>query len=412
MDTRPAPASDRHDVIDFLRGFAVLGILVMNIQSFAGPFAAYFNPTALGPPQPLDFTIWLTSHLFFDQKFMTIFSILFGAGILLMTTRVEERGGRAARLHYRRMFFLLVFGLIHAYLIWYGDVLVLYAVCGSIVFLFRRWRPIPLVITGVMVLAVAPTFMRLGYASAPPEALQQIRDFWSPSPALLQRELTAFQGGWLTQLPLRAEFSMGMHLFEMWIWGIWRAGGLMLVGMALLKWGVLTAQRPRDFYPRLFITGWLLGLPIILLGVIRMSQANWEAAYSFMIGGTYNYAASILVSLGWIGLFVSVWITRALGTFANRLVAVGRTAFSCYILTSLMCTFIFYGHGLGLFGRVRRPGQVLVTLIVWTTLLIVAPLWLERFRFGPLEWVWRTLTYGERQPMRRSASLPGLRPGV
>jgi uncharacterized protein len=109
------------------------------------------------------------------------------------------------------------------------------------------------------------------------------------------------------------------------------------------------------------------------------------------------------VSLGWIGLFISLWITRALGGLAARLVAVGRTAFSCYILTSLLCTFTFYGHGLGLFGRVRRPGQILVTVIVWTILLIVAPLWLERFRFGPLEWLWRSLTYGERQPMRRSA---------
>ena len=406
MDTRPVPvtASDRHDVIDFLRGLAVLGILVMNIQSFAMPFAVYFNPTALGPPPPLDFAIWMTGHLFFDQKFMTIFSILFGAGILLMTTRVEARGGRVAWLHYRRMFWLLVFGLIHAYLIWYGDILVLYAVCGSIVFLFRRWRPVPLVIAGVIVLAVSPVLMMLGYASmgsAPPEAIREITDFWSPSSALVQREIAAFQGGWLTQLPLRAEFALDFHLFEMWMWGVWRAGGLMLIGMALLKWGVLTAERPRDFYPRLFVTGWLLGLPIVILGVVRMSQANWEAIYSFMIGFTYNYAGSLLVSLGWIGLFVSLWITHALGGLAARLVAVGRTAFSCYILTSLICTFIFYGHGLGLFGRVRRPGQILVTLIVWTVLLIVAPLWLERFRFGPLEWLWRSLTYGERQPMRR-----------
>lgn len=407
MDTRPAPVStsDRHDVIDFLRGLAVLGILVMNIQSFAMPFAAYFNPTALGPPGSLDFAIWMTSHLFFDQKFMTIFSILFGAGILLMTTRAEERGGRAVVLHYRRMAWLLIFGLLHAYLIWYGDILVLYAVCGAIVFLFRRWRPLPLAIAGVLVLAVSPTLMLMApvsLASAPPEALQEIRDFWEPSAALLAQETAAFQGGWLSQLPKRAAYAWDFHSFEIWIWGIWRAGGLMLIGMALLKWGVLTAERHRDFYPRLFVAGWLLGLPVILLGVVRMSAANWEVFYSFFIGGSYNYWGSLLVSLGWIGLFISLWITQALGPLAARLAAVGRTAFSCYILTSLICTFIFYGHGLGLFGRVRRPGQILVTLMVWTILLIVAPLWLERFRFGPLEWLWRSLTYGERQPMRRA----------
>jgi uncharacterized protein len=387
----------------------VLGILVMNIQSFAMPFAVYFNPTALGPPPPLDFAIWMTSHLFFDQKFMTIFSLLFGAGILLMTTRAEARGGRVIWLHYRRMFWLLVFGLVHAYLIWYGDILVLYAICGSIVFLFRRWRPLPLTVTGLVVLAVSPTLMWLGFASmdsAPPEVRQEIVDFWSPSSALVQREIAAFQGGWLTQLPLRAEFAWGFHSFEIWMWGLWRAGGLMLIGMALLKWGVLTAARPRDFYPRLFVAGWLLGLPIILFGVVRMSQAKWEALYSFLIGFSYNYWGSVLVSLGWIGLFVSLWITGAPGALAARLAAVGRTAFSCYILTSLICTFVFYGHGLGLFGRVGRPGQILLTLIVWTILLTVAPLWLERFRFGPLEWLWRTLTYGEKPPMRRANAAP------
>ncbi len=408
MDTKPVPvtASDRHDVIDFLRGLAVLGILVMNIQSFAMPFALYFNPTALGPPAPLEFTIWMTGHLFFDQKFMTIFSILFGAGVLLMTTRAEERGGRAAWLHYRRMFWLLVFGLVHAYLIWYGDILVLYAVCGSIVFLFRRWRPLPLTIAGVIMLAVSPMLMRLGFASiesAPPEVRQEIFDFWSPSSTMVQQEIAAFQGNWLQQQPKRAAFAWDFHSFEILMWGIWRAGGLMLIGMALLKGRVLTAERQRDFYPRLFVAGWLLGLPIIVLGVVRMSEANWEAMYSFLIGFSFNYWGSVLVSLGWIGLFVSLWITHALGGLAARLVAVGRTAFSCYILTSLVCTFIFYGHGLGLFGRVRRPGQILVTVMVWTILLIVAPLWLDRFRFGPLEWLWRTLTYGERQPMRRSA---------
>ncbi|HJU43507.1 MAG TPA: DUF418 domain-containing protein [Vicinamibacterales bacterium] len=415
MDTRPAPvtASDRHDVIDFLRGFAVLGILVMNIQSFAMPFAAYFNPTALGPPGSLDFAIWLVSHLFFDQKFMTIFSILFGAGIILMSTRVQERGVSAARLHYRRMAWLLIFGLLHAYAIWYGDILVLYAICGSVVFLCRRWRPRTLVVVGVLVLAVEPVLMRLAVASiasAPPEAVQEIRDFWEPSAALLQQEIAAFQGGWLSQMPKRIQYAWEFHSFEIWIWGFWRASGLMLIGMALLKWGVLTAQRDRDFYPRLFVAGWMLGLPIILFGVVRMSAANWEVFYSFFIGLSFNYWGSILVALGWIGLFVSLWLTHALRGLASRLVAVGRTAFSCYILTSLICTFIFYGHGLGLFGRVRRPGQILVTLIVWTILLIVAPLWLERFRFGPLEWLWRTLTYGQRQPMRRTgpAAAPAL----
>ena len=400
----PVAVAERYESIDFLRGCAVLGILVMNIQSFAMPFAAYFNPTALGDRGALDFAIWMGSHLFFDQKFMTIFSLLFGAGILVMTGRVAERGGRPAVLHYRRMFWLLVFGLVHAYLIWYGDILVLYAVCGSVVYLFRRLPAGALFALGLVVVSVASVIMFLAsmtIGSAPPEVQQEIRDFWAPAPALIQEEIAAFQGGWLTQLPKRAEYSVGFHTFEMWIWGIWRAGGLMLIGMALFKWRVVTGERHADFYPRLFVTGWLLGLPIILLGVIRMSAASWETFYSFFLGGLFNYWGSILVSLGWIGLFISLWKAGALNGLAAQLVAVGRMAFSCYILTSIICTFVFYGHGLGMFGTVSRPGQLLVTLAVWVTLLIVAPWWLERFRFGPLEWLWRSLTYWERQPMLR-----------
>ena len=409
MDTNPVPvaASERHEAIDFLRGCALLGILVMNIQLFSMPLAAYFNPMSLGDRGPIDFAMWTTGHLFFDLKFMTIFSMLFGAGIVLMTSRAEARGVRPAKLHYRRMFALLIFGLIHAYLIWHGDILVLYAVCGSIVFLFRRKSPRVLLALGILLLSVESAIVLAAGATigfAPPEVLQEIRNFWTPSAAAIREEIAAFQGGWLAQMPMRVEYARDFHLFEMWFLSIWRAGGMMLVGMALLKWGVLTAERHRDFYPRLFVAGWMAGLPIVMLGVVRMSASRWDADYSFFIGMQFNYWGSVFVALGWIGLFISLWITGALGGVAARLVAVGRTAFSCYILTSLICTLAFYGHGLGLFGRVGRPGQWLVTLIVWTTLLIVAPLWLDRFRFGPLEWLWRTVTYGERQPMLRSPS--------
>ena len=411
MTTPAAPVqlSDRHETIDLLRGFALLGILILNIQSFAMPFAVYFNPTALGDRGQLDFAIWTFGHLLFDQKFMTIFSLLFGAGILLMTSRAEERSGRSAALHYRRMFWLLVFGLLHAYLIWYGDILVPYAASGLVVYLFRRRAPLTLFIGGVLSLSVASIFMVLGgmfMPAAPPEAKQEILNFWSPSAALIQQEIAAFQGGWLAQLPKRAEFALGMHTFEMWIWAIWRAGGLMLIGMALLKWGVITGERPAGFYARMSATGFVLGLPLIALGVLQMQARQWEAFYSFFYGGQYNYWGSLMVSTGWIGLLLLLWKRHALGGMKARLVAVGRTAFSCYILTSLICTFIFYGHGLGLFGRVGRPGQWLVTVMVWVVMLIAAPWWLERFRFGPLEWVWRTLTYGERQPMRRESAAP------
>jgi uncharacterized protein len=232
------------------------------------------------------------------------------------------------------------------------------------------------------------------------EAQQEIRDFWAPGTTILQEEIAAFRGGWLAQMPKRLEYALEYHTFDLWIWGFWRAGGLMLIGMALLKWRVLTGEQSTRFYSTLAVVGFLAGLPIVALGVRQMDVWQWEAISSFILGTQFNYWGSLLVAGGWVGLFLLLWKKGALGVLAMRLIALGRTAFSGYILTSIICTFVFYGHGLGFFGTVGRPGQLLVTFAVWITLLIVAPLWLERFRFGPLEWLWRSLTYGERQPMR------------
>ena len=136
----PIEISDRIASLDVLRGFAVLGILVMNIQAFAMPMAAYFNPTAYGDLSGVNFFTWLVSYLFVDQKFLSMFSLLFGAGICLFADRVEARSGRSAGLHYRRMFWLLLFGLVHAYFLWSGDILVTYALCGSVLFFFGTAR--------------------------------------------------------------------------------------------------------------------------------------------------------------------------------------------------------------------------------------------------------------------------------
>ena len=401
----PIGHQDRYEAIDLLRGIAVLGILVMNIQAFAMPMAAYFNPTALGDRGPIDFYVWALSHLFFDQKFMTIFSWLFGAGIVLMTARAAERGVKPAAFHYRRMFTLLVFGLIHAYLIWDGDILVLYAICGALVYPVRKLRPLVLMGLGLLMLAIGSSLMIAGGFYLPkgsPEAIKEFQAFWAPTAEELQRETLAFQGGWLTQMPVRVANSMDFHLSVIWLWGLWRAAGNMLIGMALVKWRVVTAELQQNFYRDLAVIGFGFGLPLIAGGVASMSAHDWETFYSFFIAGQFNYWASLLVASGWVGFTISLWHVGFATGLSARLIAVGRTAFSCYILTSLICTFIFYGHGLGFYMHVSRPGQLGVTLGVWITLLIVAPLWLERFRFGPLEWLWRTLTYGERQPFRRA----------
>ena len=151
----PVEASERIASLDVLRGLAVLGIMIMNIQAFAMPMAAYSNPTAYGDLSGINFFIWLVSYLFVDQKFLSMFSLLFGAGICLFADRVEARSGRSAGLHYRRMFWLLLFGLVHAYFLWSGDVLVTYALCGLVIFFLRNRSPRTLVIIGLAVFSVA-----------------------------------------------------------------------------------------------------------------------------------------------------------------------------------------------------------------------------------------------------------------
>jgi uncharacterized protein len=405
----PVQEAERLEALDVLRGFAVLGILVINIQLFAMPFAASVNPTALGPPSDIDFTIWTLSHLFADLKFMSIFAMLFGAGVLLFTNRAAERGKRAAALHYKRMLWLLVFGLMHAYLIWYGDILVLYAVCGMLLYPSRHLRPRTLIVLGLAVLTVQSLFMiRAGVSigSLPPEAIAAYREFWSPDPATLARELGAFRGGWLAQMPVRAAYSFDSHAFDMWIADVWRTSGLMLFGMALFKLGVLSGERARSFYIRLAIVGFALGPLLTGWGVVRNIAEGWRVEYSYFIGGQWNYWGSLSTAFGWIGLVLIVWKSGALRRAIARLASAGRMAFTCYILETLVCTTVFYGHGLGLFGSVTMVGQVLMTVAVWGVLLAFAPWWLKRFRFGPLEWLWRNLTYGRIEPLARDHAAP------
>ena len=173
----------------------------------------------------------------------------------------------------------------------------------------------------------------------------------------------------------------------------------MLIGMALYRWGVLTAARPRDTYVTIAVVGLVIGLPLIAYGTVRNFAADWAIDYSLFLGSQFNYWGAPLVSLGYISVVMLVWQSGRVGRITKPLAAVGQTALSNYILQTLVCTTIFYGHGLGLFGRVDRATQVLIMLGVWALQLILSSLWVKRFRYGPLEWLWRSWTYRERQPM-------------
>ena len=182
---------------------------------------------------------------------------------------------------------------------------------------------------------------------------------------------------------------------------LWRAGGLMLVGMAFYKWGILTARSEKSFYRKGLFWGLIIGLPIIIFGLYQNFKMGWTMGYSMYIGSQFNYWGSLFIAFAYICGTMLIAQSNALPWLRERLASVGQMALTNYIAQSVICTLIFFGVGFGLFGELERIAQVGVVLAVWLIIILWSKPWLARFRFGPLEWVWRSLTYWSRQPFRR-----------
>jgi uncharacterized protein len=397
---RPTSPKERIAVLDLLRGFAVLGILAMNMQHFAMPSAAYMNPTAWGDLSGVNLAVWVTNHVFFDLKFISLFSMLFGAGILLMLERNEQRGlQRPVRLHLRRMAWLLLFGLVHAYILWAGDILFTYAVCGSIFWLFRKHKPGTLLALSAAMLTVGLliwVFSGLSIPYWPEEARADMVSDWAPDQEKLEEELAAMRGSWLNQMPHRGTDAFFMQVPGLLLFGLWRVGGMMFLGMALLSSGFLTGNWSTARYRTIALSAGLPGLAIILYGVREQFIHQWSLEYSMFLGSQWNAVGSVLVAVAYAAALIAVWKQGWLRGLTRRLEAVGRMAFSNYILQTLVCTLIFNGHGLGWFGMLSRWQQAFMVLAVWGLILVLSPWWMRRYGQGPLEKLWRRLTYGAR----------------
>jgi uncharacterized protein len=402
----PVGEDDRFHAMDVLRGFALLGILILNIQFFAMPGAAYMNPTAYGDLNGNNYRVWWFSHVFCDQKFMTIFSMLFGAGIVLMTSRAEAKTGRSAAVHYRRMGWLILFGLVHAHLIWPGDILYTYGVCGLLVWLARKWKPVVQIALGAILISVASAIsfgIGLSVPHWPAEAIKGFAESWTPSAEVLQKEIDAYQGGWFEQQPQRMLAAAVFQTMMFAVWSFWRVTGLMLVGMALYRMGVFQARRSVVFYAAMAIVGLGVGLMLSSSGVRWNEARDWALESSFFYGMQWNYWGSLFASLGYVGVVMLACKSVGLIRLLKPLGAVGQMALTNYLMQSVICTTIFYGHGFGQFGQFERVDQAKVVVGVWLIQLIVSPIWLAMFRFGPAEWLWRSLTYWNPQPMLRRA---------
>jgi uncharacterized protein len=429
----PVSAAERLASVDVLRGFALLGILAMNIVGFAWPGQAYDNPMRGGGFEGTDKAIWFFNHLVFEGKMMTIFSMLFGAGLVLMGERANARGTSLRGVYYRRIFWLMVIGAIHGYLIWPGDILFLYAECGLLLYLFRKMSPRTLIILGVsFMLIIIPLVLGIGAAIDAAKSISErvdtqvaagetpsgfdkkVRDIWRGDlekefrPNEAQRlekwneEMEASRQGYFALVKNRAFDLLMEHTIGFILGGFFFAGARMLLGMGLMKTGVFSAERSRKFYIWMMALGYGIGLPLMVFDALELIRHEFKPEY-FMRGGIlYNAFGSLVVAMGHVGLIMWIVQSGALTWLTRRLAAVGQMALSNYLTHSIVCTTIFYGYGLGLFGQINRTGLAAIVLAIWIFQLWISPLWLARFRFGPAEWIWRSLTYWKRQPMRRS----------
>jgi len=406
--TSQAPTK-RIVAIDTLRGFALLGILLMNIMSFAMPSIAYFNPTAFGGDEWYNRLTYAIVHTIADQKFMALFSMLFGASVILVLTKLQEKGQKVARFHYTRNFWLLIFGSIHA-IFWSGDILVVYAVCSFILFFFRNVAPSWQFALGlILFLSPAPLYA-IGYAEVltlPREDVAYLDEYWSPSQADLDAEIATYLGGFPSGEGFLSDFgTTGSEALDIYFAILMynffaRAMGMMLMGMAFFSWGIVSAKRSDQFYRRMLLIGFGVGYPIIIIGLILHEQANWSATYSPMLGQIPNLLGTPLVASGYIAMIMLWSRTEFWKNLQNRLASVGQMALSNYILQTIIATTLFYGHGLGWFGSIDRLGLIPIMIAIWIFQLIISPIWMARFRYGWLEWLWRSLSYWKIQPMRR-----------
>ena len=391
--SQPIDLKNRIHSLDLLRGFAVLGILIMNITSFSQISMAYMNPTIGAGLEGYNQYFHAFNYIFADTRFMSIFSMLFGAGVVLFTQRIEAKGKRVAALHYTRMFWLLLFGLIHAYFIWIGDILVAYAICGSLVFFFRKKSIRTLLIMAGILFLIPISLNFMTYYGMTAGELESTFAFFNPSAEKIASQTQAMRGSYLEQMPLRVKEAIGLQTVYFKIELFWRASAMMLLGMILYRKGILSAEKSTAYYKKLMWVGFVPGL---ILSGISLSQGyfyEWNAAYVMCIVANYKFVSGLFMALGYIGLVIWCYKKGIFIKFQNRLRATGRMAFTNYIGMSVICTLIFNGHGLGLFGTLDRLEQFLIVISVWILILLISPLVLKNYRFGPLEWLWRKLTY-------------------
>lgn len=430
--TRSLPVDDaaRIDSLDALRGVAVLGILVMNVVGFGLP-GAYFDPSVAGGDTGADLATWATSTVLLEGTMRGLFTLLFGAGVVLFTTRAEQADpAGAADLHVRRMLWLVAFGFVNSHvLLWSGDILYEYGIVGLVLYAFRKARPRTLVAIALVVFAfligrgvldvrdpedlqaqaAAATALQAGGATLTPEQQQHVEDWKEkleelhPPEAKLREQIDAMRGTYPAAWAFVTEHIKFFRTIFFYDYGFLEDFASMLLGIALFATGALQGRWSARRYALLALLGYASGLAPRVLGALVVYRADFEPITMQWVFTAAYEIGRVPLTLGHLGLVLLLWRTGLVAGAMRTLAAVGRMAFTNYLAQSLICTFLFTGVGLGLFGQLRRHELYYVVLAIWIAQLAWSPWWLARFRYGPLEWLWRSLTYRRWQPLRRAA---------
>jgi uncharacterized protein len=404
MQPAPVAASDRLETLDVLRGFALLGILAMNIRAMAAPFGAYMYPYALFDYTGPNRAAYIFTSTVFDLKMMGLFSMLFGAGVLLYAAKPTATGQPPRGLWFRRMFWLLVIGLIHAYLIWEGDILVPYALCGILLLWWVRRLPACALAAGAFgMLAIGAAlsiFHGLAWDGMPDVQRAQEAEMLMPTREQAASQLAHMLGSYPEIVGHRASFVFMAQTFYFVFFFFWRCGGMMLLGMALYKWGFLDGRRLDRDYVLTAAICIPAGLALAWYGTVALERVRFVMPER-SVADLWNYTGAVLASVGYAAALILVVKRAALPRVRRALAAVGQMAFTNYLLQSVITSVVFLGWGFAFAGQLDYAEQLLVVAAIWAFQLAVSPVWLRRYRFGPVEWLWRSLTYMQVQPMRR-----------
>ena len=407
----------RIPAMDVLRGCAVMGILWMNVTAFALPQSAYFNPAVAGDLSGGDIAFWATSLILVDGKMRGLFALLFGASMLLLIDKEEMAGRDGRRTQMIRSGWLFVIGCLHFFLLWWGDILRVYAIVSLFALLFVGLEPLALMkraflcflLQFLTVSAFIASLYLWGHAAAAPDAADATREGFAtfmatlsdPASPAAQAEIATYRGTFTDILAMKAADFPGE-----WVWGFlfnaFETLGFMLLGMAMLKGGFLTGNWDAEQYRRTARHCFLIGLPPM------MGLAAWVWASGFAPLASYGVALAwslpfrIPLTVGWAALILWALARHRGSRLAGRIAAAGRMALSNYLFTSLMMAAIFYGWGLGWFAQVRLSLLPLFVLMGWATILLWSQPWADRFALGPIEWLWRSLSSGQTQKIRKS----------